>query len=699
MDDTKPNNGKNVVSMNEQARENWHRYLYGKDRGHLEYMATAKRNEGMYLGDGGQWTDEDKAVLERQGRPWYELNEIMPSVNAALGYQIQNRMDIAFRPRGGDSDMLKATTITKVVGQICDQANYRWHETQVYSDGLIEQRGYIEIRMNFDNNIKGEVELGTLDPMDVIPDPDAKTYDPDGWADVIISRWLTASQIEELYGRDARDIAESTYDWGPDHGEADNETERSKFGSNFARGLYDAYTTNDGMKRYRIIDRQKWVYELTPCLVFPQSGDIKIIADMTKDQVAQAQAQGAEGAKRMRKRVRWVVSTYCATLFDRYSPYEHFTVVPYFSYFRRGQTRGMVDNAIGPQQVVNKAISQYVAIVNSSANSGWTVEENSLTNMDVSELEDVGATTGLVIEFKKGSTAPTKIQPNQIPNGVDKLIDRATQALKDVTVPDSMRGLQGSAVSGVAKQADQFASQQQLAVPQDNLAYTRNMVAKRILKLVQRYYDSHRVFKITDVDPLTGKDVESVLEINKFDPVTGTYLNDMTLGTYDAVISEQPMSVTFANTQFEQAMEMRKEGVAIPDSVVVRYSNLADKQEILANMQPAPADPTLEAKARLLEAQTEKTRAETTSKSVETQFSAVQTAQVIASTPATSGLADQLLRSAGYEDRDAAPIIPEAPPGMEAAPIPTNTNPLTPANPGVGLHQGMETPQADSFPV
>ena len=694
MDDTKPNK-KTELGYDDQARENWARFLYGKDRGHLQYMEQARKCEGMYLGGGRQWDETAKATLEAEGRPWYEFNEIMPSVNSALGYQIQNRMDIAFRPRGGDSDMEKATIFGKVVRQIADQSFLHWHETQVYGDGLIQQRGYFDVRMDFDTNIKGDIHVETLDPLDVVPDPDAKTYDPDGWADVTVSRWWTLDLIEQRLGLAARDKAEKTYDYGPDHGEADLETERNKFGTTMARGMYDAYVNEDGLKKYRIIDRQRWVYELTPCMVFPDSGEIKAIVDMTKEQVEAATAKGAVAGKRMRKRIRWVVSTYSATLFDQYSPYEHFSIVPYFAYFRRGETRGMVDNGVGPQEALNKAVSQYVHIISSAANSGWIVEQNSLTNMDTDELESVGAATGLVLEHAKGTMPPSKIQPNRIPEGVDKFIDRATQALKDVTVPDSMRGLQGNAVSGVAKQADQFASQQQLAVCLDNLAHTRHMLAVRLMKLIQRYYDSYRIFKITDTDPMTGKEVETLLEINKFVPETGEYLNDLTVGTYDVVISEQPMNVTFENSQFDQALAMRKEGVAIPDATVIRYSNLADKHDILANMQPAPADPTLEAKAKLLEAQARKTDADTTATNVTAQYSAMQSAQVIAATPQTSPLADALLRSAGYVDHDAAPIVPQGTNPMAAMPIPTNTNPLTPVSPALGMDAGIETQRAD----
>ena len=76
-----------------------------------------------------------------------------------------------------------------------------------------------------------------------------------------------------------------------------------------------------------------------------------------------------------------------------------------------------------------------------------------------------------------------------------------------------------------------------------------------------------------------------VLEINKFDPATGTYLNDVTLGQYDVVVTEVPMQVTFENSQFEQAIKMREKGIAIPDPVVIRYSNLADKNEVIEQMR------------------------------------------------------------------------------------------------------------------
>ena len=689
-------------SLDDAARANWNRYQYGKDRGHLDYLPQAQRCEDMYMGQGKQWTPGARAQLEEERRPCYELNEIKPSINAAIGYQIQNRVDIAFKPRGGDADLDRATILSKVAMQVADMAGLHWHETQVFSDGVIQQRGYFDLRMCFDDNILGEIALSTLDPMDVIPDPDAKSYDPDKWSDVIITRWLTLDEIEQLYGKQARKKAEESHDGGLDFGELDDEESRSKFASRNRLGAYDAGSVaEDGLVRYRIIDRQRWVFEQTACMVWPNTGDVQIEEHMAPDSIEDALAQGAVRAKRMRRRVKWTVTTLTATLHDTFSPYEHFTVVPYFAYFRRGRTGGMVDDAIGPQEIVNKAMSQIIHILSSSANGGWITEQGSITNMSPDELEMRGGATGLHIEVKKGARRPEKIQPNQVPSGMDRILDRASGVLKDETEPEAMRGIGGANEPGIAIQSKQFAAQQQLAVPLDNLAYTRRLLAKRILKLIQRYYDSYRVFRITETDPLTGKPTDQTLEINRFDPGTGRYLNDVTIGTYDVVITEQPAQVTFENSQFKQALEMKQAGVAIPDPTLIKHSNLADKQEILASMQgqQPPVDPRAEAQARLIDAQTRKTDAQAVDVAIKAQYSGTQAALEIARNPGAAPIADSMLRSAGYVDRDAGPIVPQpsqALPGLDAPQ--RNTDPLTPASPAspaAGQEAGIERPGPD----
>lgn len=696
------------VNRDDQARQNWQRYEYGRMRGHQSYCRHARTAENFYLGGGRQWDPDDRQALEEEGRPALEFNQVKHKINTAIGYQIQNRMDIAYRPRGNGADESVARALTKVAKQVQDNTGLHWLETQVFADGLIQQRGYFDIRISYRDSLLGEICVTDLDPLDVIPDPDAKSYDPDKWQDVIITRWLTLDEIEESYGEKAREAIEVDNQEDADFGDDEADEERNKFGNEDTGSTeyMGSATLSDGSKRVRVIERQFWQTEKAE-VVISMTGDIRSVEGMSEEQVAAM--TGVVRATRRIRRVRWVISTYNAVLHDDWSPFNHFTVVPYFPFFRRGKTSGLVDDAIGPQQLLNKTMSQFLHTVNTTANGGWVWWANTLANMSDEEMSARGAEPGLAVVLKAETPtdkAPKKIQPNQVPTGIDRIIDRAGSMLDEVTgINDAMAGNAGREVSGIAIQARQFAAQQGLAVPLDNLARTRNMMAKRILELVQAFYDEPRIFRITEQDS-RGQDVTEELPVNYPDDQGGV-LNDLTIGEYDVVVTEQPMQVTFENSQFTQIMEMREKGVRIPDSFVVRNSNIADKQEVIEAMEQQaqqPPDPLNEARAKLADATARKVTQETVNRSVEAQYSAIQTAATIATQPMTAGLADSLLRSAGYQDQDAAPIVPQA--NMAQAlqqsigqGMPTNTNPLTPANPGVGLMDGIETRRIEGAPA
>lgn len=695
------------ATSNDQARLNWQRYEYGRMRGHQAYCRHARIAENFYLGGGRQWDADDRQKLEEEGRPALEFNQVKHKLNTAIGYQIQNRMDISFRPRGGDADESVARVLTKVAKHVADNTCLHWLETQVFADGLIQQRGYFDIRISYRDSMLGEICITDLDPLDVIPDPDAKSYDPDKWQDVIITRWLTLDEIEESYGEDAREKCEVDNQEDQDFGDDEADEERNKFGNEDTGSTeyLGSTTLSDGSKRVRVIERQFWRTEKAN-VVITLAGDIRSVEGMSEEQISAM--KGVVRATRRMRRVRWVISTYNTVLHDDWSPFHHFTVVPFFPFFRRGKTSGLVDDAIGPQQLLNKTMSQFLHTVNTTANGGWMWWANTLANMSDDDMADRGAEPGLAVVVKSDTPAeklPRKIQANQIPTGIDRIIDRAGAMLDETTgINDAMTGDIGREVSGIAIQSRQFAAQQGLAVPLDNLARTRNMMAKRILELIQAFYDEPRIFRITEQDS-RGQDVTEELLVN-YPQEQGGVLNDLTIGEYDVVVTEQPMQVTFENSQFTQIMEMREKGVRIPDSFVVRNSNIADKQEVIEAMEmqaQQPPDPLNEAKAKLAEAQAAKVKQESVNRSVEAQYSAIQTAATIATNPLTAGLADSLLRSAGYEDQDAAPIMPQA--NLEKAQqaagldMPTNTNPMTPANPGVGLMSGIETQRVEGAPA
>ena len=79
--------------------------------------------------------------------------------------------------------------------------------------------------------------------------------------------------------------------------------------------------------------------------------------------------------------------------------------------------------------------------------AGWYVSRR---------LRRTGAETGLIAWYNRGSTPPVKIQPNQIPTGLDRISQKAALNIKSISgINDSMLGTDSAEVSGVAIQAKQ----------------------------------------------------------------------------------------------------------------------------------------------------------------------------------------------------------------------------------------------------
>jgi len=716
---------KNIESDEDAARINMARYDYAMKSGHRAYIERARYNEDMYLGGGLQWREQDRLAMG--DRPMVELNHILPAVNTATGLQLHSRVDMQFLPAGGQADQQSATVMSKVVGQICNQIDYHWAESQAYEDGLIQQRGYLDFRMDFAGNMKGSIELEILDPMDVKPDPDARSYDPKYWNDVIIDRWMTYDDLAERYSAELADQVEQQAD--AYYGMDDSFLGRPHFNEDSDGTGFDGWVTQDGDDRstrlYLVIDRQHRRVSRGKVFV-AWTGEVTPLDLMDEADIARSLDGGIETIMNYR-RIMWTVTCGAVVLHNDWSPYKTYTTVPYFPYFRRGRTRGMVDNLTSPQELENKSITNYLEILGSTSNSGWDVPEGVMINMEPEDLEKNGSKNGLVIVSKVNPAGlkPTRRAPNPMPLGTDKLIDRAEFAIKTISgMSDALQGQHGNEVSGKAIQSKQYMGQTQMGRPLDNLAFTRRLAAKKIVELVQQFYTEEQVIRIMDMD--TNK-VKEELVINQV-TVDGI-LNDVTIGTYDVVISETPTHATFENGQFDQLMAMRESGVQIPDAHVIGASSYAKKHELLEEIEAASAaqteDPMTQAEtdekvasAELKRAQARKAMADAVNTSVESKYSAVQTAGVIAAQPTTAPLADVLLRSSGDIDMDKPPLLPEYPmdgqevfreegqrptefPAGAAADFPTNTNPLTPVpppdppSPLVGVQQGIETKVID----
>ncbi len=607
-----------------KADENWHRYTFARDNGHLDFVRGANKKEQYFYGN--QWQEATRRQLESQMKPVVTVNKVWSSLLVIMGEMLQVQGDVAFEPTtSGNPETAEA--LTKVHRSILRANDYHVKEAEVFDSGIIRDRGFFDIRLGFDDHLQGEVRIRAVNSKNVVIDPDADSYDPDEWKEVFYTQWLTSNDIRVNYSEADGAALEATEPTSFRHGIDSTDALMNTFGGSVRLGtnrtsfLHPSFSPQskaafDSRVRriHRVIERQYKEMDKVDHFVDRETGDMRPIPDNWDEEHIREHMQAYDDLilpKRV-ERIRFMTTTDDRVLFDDWGPLRHFTFVPYFPIFHEGRAIGLVENLLSPQDLLNKTLSQELHVVNTTANSGWQAEEDQLVNMDVEELEQRGAETGLVLVRRRGTLPLEKINPNQIPTGLDRISFKADEFVKELSgASDSKRGFDRADVSGKAIRAKQFAGSVNFAKALFNMVRTRRLVARNVVSIVQEHYTEERVFRVSP--ERLGGDAEE-LRVNVLTP-QGEIVNNLTLGEYDATVTDVPLTDTFEESQFDEAMRMREQGIPIPDDVVIETSKLVRKHEIAQRVREAnEGGETSAAEQRLIELETELKEAEVLTK-------------------------------------------------------------------------------------
>lgn len=617
----------------ELAFKTWQRYAYARDNGHTRFMEKAEKCERFFQGD--QWTAEDRAKLEAVRRPVLTINKIISTISNVMGEQIYNRAETTFRPRSG-APAATADVLTKVYKQISDNNQLDWARSDMFADGIITSRGFLDVRLSMNDSAQGEVCISNLNSKNVIVDPDAEEYDPDKWGEVMTTKWVTADDIAVLYGKEDAELLRNRDTSAFPYGYDSIQMNRDRFGYAQVPMYTGDKDFSNVQRNIRVIERQHRMLDRQRHFMSPETGDMRAIPeDFDRNRIAFfVEKFGFVVTNKLVRRIKWDVIADNVVLHSDWSPYRHFTVVPYFPYFRHGRTIGLVENLLGSQELLNKSSSQELHIVNTSANSGYKVKAGALVGMTPAELESRGAETGLVIEVNGDPDKDiVKITPNAVPSGLDRISYKAEEHIKSISgVSDSMQGFDREDVAAKAIQAKRQAGNTNLVKPMDSLTRTDFILARNVLDIVQGFYTEERLLTITH-DEATGEAED--FKINEVDPY-GAITNDLTIGEYAVVVSSVPRRETLEDSQFEQAVALREMGVAIPDSVLIDSSRLLNKKDIIKTMEgdkeSEEAKAAAELQRRAQEAEVSKAEGEAAQKHADAGLKQAKTQQATVET-------------------------------------------------------------------
>lgn len=557
--------------------------------------------------EGKQWSEADAAYLRRANRPVLTLNKIRPLVRLVEGFAINNPVESRYLPStmavGAAAEADVINHLSKVIGEACD---LMFVDTDVFLEGLIGGRAYWDCRLDFSENDFGDIRWCADDPFSTYIDPDCDAYDINKGTYVITSRWMSLEEIGVQYGPWAEAALSPVTPWNNSitpyglstytveeiapHRTFGGEigTERVYWGS---FGAYGDLWYDHARKTVRTLDIQHYVWVDARVAIDLVSGDRQVIPDdwdlqRIRNMVAwhHERGQPVTVEKRKIRRLRWTHIAGDMILYDDWSSYRTFTKVPFFPWFRRGQTQGMVEDLLGPQDEINKRRAARLEITNRTANGGWMYPKGSLDPQQKANLERNGSRPGFHLEYNQFTQTvqpyakPERLDASTVPIAQAQLEQDGAKDLHEISgLNESMLGSLDTVQSGHALQARQRQSILGLEGYIQNHRRSKKLCARKQLEIIQDHYTEERVVAVIGSD---GR-IENEVRINQR-LASGAVVNNVTRGKYRIAITEEPLTKSHLAAQFEEMMRLKEAGFPIPDEFVVEASSFARKDELLA---------------------------------------------------------------------------------------------------------------------
>lgn len=615
---------KQNAALIEQLADRFVRAKVGHDR----WAETAKECVDFF--EGRQWSAEQITKLEEEGRPILTFNKIGRVVRLVLGYMQNYRTDATFIPANeGPSSPAVAEVLGRIYKQISTHNQLPFVDVEVFMDGIVTGRGFFDCRLSFDENDFGEVKIRSADPFSTIIDPDCNTYDLNETAKfVMVSRMASLDEIEAGYGREAAERARAFamnltgYEWsfGLNRGFADSglispptNFSMTQDGMTEVAENYGWEMVDPARKNVRILDIQHQVVEVDDVLVDLETGDKLPLPGRTematlmpgipfrtaRQMFVEKSLYHAERvgnplgvAKRPIKRIRWSVMIADTLVHDDWSIYDAYTVTPFFPYFRRGMTRGMVADMLDPQREINKRRSNEIEIIGRGSKGMWLIPRGVVRPEEEDHWRKNSSMPGFVGFYDPKHSSgqiPKYESPAPFPANQERLEERATRDLLEVSgVNESALGQIDRAQSGVAIRNRQQQTVVGIQPFIDNFKRTKQLLARHCLEIIQKHYREERVFRILGED---GKLSNFIINQRQFSANGDQIdrLNDVTLGKYMVTVDETPLSASFQDKQFEEMLQILQAigpvGQALmqarPD-LIVDMSSIPRKEEFKA---------------------------------------------------------------------------------------------------------------------
>ena len=458
---------------------------------------------------GHQWDEEDRKKLEDEFRPIVTFNRVGAMVDSVVGLEINNRREVQYLPRE-QGDAAANEILTGAAEWARDRTNAEMEETDAFGDCVTCGLGWIDNRLEFEDNPAGEFRCDRLNPFEMWPDARARKRNLADARHIWRVRAMSLEDAKALVpGHDDEDYNAS---WAKSGGVRPSDetpgTARDPGQHYLALNIEDTPADEEDdevtLVHFKWFERQDyWDIEISGQKLEATQEQYEVLSKRVPELASFNGGPIPFKAVRATRKVykqAWIGRVLlersdndCPTHFG----WEALTG-------KRDQTTGtwygLVRSMRDPQNWANKWLSQSMHILNSNAKGGYLYESGVFVNPK--KAEEDWARPDRNIEVRPGalSAERPKLMPRQpapFPTGFSDLLQFALSSIRDVSgVNLELLGMADRQQAGVLETERKQAAITILADLFDSLRQYRKRQAEILLYFIQTYLADGRLIRL-----------------------------------------------------------------------------------------------------------------------------------------------------------------------------------------------------------
>lgn len=498
---------------------------------------------------GDQWSDEDKDLLEEQGRPCIVFNRTAPLINSVSGFESTNRQEVRYKPRTLDDSGVNEnyTNAAKFFRDECDAED---EESDAFKDVVTCGMGWTETLVDYEDDPEGMIKVERVSPLEMYGDAKARKQNLADGRYAIRLREYSEDDFKAYFGN------VEVSGWTDDPSNEESEPHRSTAGDDYKKS---GHNTKTG--KYFVIHCQYWERE-SYYRVDSNGQIIELPADrferMPMDLIERFISE-ARAVKLTRKVYKQAIICGNTLLKSGHGPCQGHLGFQCITGFRdeiKGTWIGVMRAMKDPQRWSNKFLSQFLDIVNSNAKGGVFAETGAFENQR--KAEDAWNNPNSMIMLKEGGLSKIKErQMSVFPASIDRLLEIAVAATRDVAgINLEFIGMANRDQAGMLETERKRAALVVLSDIFNSLRRYRKMQGRVFLYFIDKYIPEGRIIRIV------GE------EGTKYAPM----MKDKTVIKYDVIVDTAPTSPNMKTEVWNILQNilpaMIKAGVPVPPDII-----------------------------------------------------------------------------------------------------------------------------------